>query len=118
MENLHTSDIATARRKAARHIWRDENLSFPERLTTLREYRGLSQGDLAKRINVDRTLICRFETGSRGPNLATLAALSIALDCPVHDLLADVDGQSRPSRWPAIERWQAERAEATNWEAA
>jgi transcriptional regulator with XRE-family HTH domain len=109
---MHTSDIAAARRKAARHIWQNEDLGFPERLAALREWRGFSQTKLAEAINVDRTLISRYESGNRHPNLATLAALSIALDCPVHDLLADVDGQQRSSRWPAVERWQAERAEA------
>lgn len=55
------------------------------RLKELRKSRGLSQADVAERINVDAKHISRLETGKTFPYAETLEALGKALDVPVKE---------------------------------
>jgi transcriptional regulator with XRE-family HTH domain len=48
-------------------------------LTALRESKGVSKADLARAINVDRTLITRFEDGSRKPSEPQIQRMADAL---------------------------------------
>lgn len=57
-------------------------------LKSLREDRGLSQVDLAKRAHVGRTYIVKLESGDkRNPSLDILKKLAKALGVPVTELL-------------------------------
>ncbi len=54
----------------------------------LREQRGMSQRDLAERVNVSGAYIAMLETGKRNnPSLATLKRLAKALGVSVTELL-------------------------------
>jgi transcriptional regulator with XRE-family HTH domain len=53
--------------------------SFPERLKRVRELRGLSQAELAKKAGLQPTAISHFETGSRSPSFDNLRRLADAL---------------------------------------
>lgn len=53
----------------------------------LRLARGWRQVDLAIRAHLGENTINRIEIGGRGLRLRTLAALSIALDAPMYELL-------------------------------
>lgn len=44
-----------------------------------RERRGLAQIDIAAAINVDRTLVAKWETGARTPTLGHLTAYAAAV---------------------------------------
>jgi transcriptional regulator with XRE-family HTH domain len=58
-------------------------------LKTLREDKGLTQVDLAKRANVERTYIVKLESGNKkNPSLDILKKLAKALGVPVTELLA------------------------------
>jgi transcriptional regulator with XRE-family HTH domain len=58
-------------------------------LKTLREDKGLTQVDLAKRANVERTYIVKLESGNKkNPSLDILGKLAKALGVPVTELLA------------------------------
>lgn len=63
---------------------------FPERLRTAREYRGLSQGDLAKRSGLQPSAISHFETGTRKPSFDNLRLLADTLDVTTDYLLGRV----------------------------
>lgn len=57
------------------------------RLREIREERGMSQSELARLSNVHRVSICRYEHGTKKPNIDSLKRLADALDVPVDDLL-------------------------------
>lgn len=56
-------------------------------LKAIREKRGLSQAQLADRINVDKTSICKWETGVSRPLRKYRAALCQVLGCTEQDLV-------------------------------
>lgn len=63
----------------------------PDRLRELRDHAGLSQADLAKALDVDTSLISRWEKGAREPSLSQLMAiartLGVTLDYLLHGRL-------------------------------
>lgn len=64
---------------------------FPDRLRTAREYRGLSQSELAKRAELQPSAISHFETGARKPSFDNLRLLADTLDVTTDYLLGRVD---------------------------
>ena len=58
---------------------------FPTRLESLREARGMSKAELAKRSELDPSSITRFEQGSRHPDRETVILLASALVLPMVD---------------------------------
>lgn len=52
-----------------------------------REQLGLSQSDLARRIETDPSHIAHWESGRRDPSLSNAAAVATALSCSVDALL-------------------------------
>lgn len=61
-----------------------------DRIKKVREYRKLSQDDLAKRLGVTRAVISQYETGKRQPKLDQLIRISDVLNC---SFLVFVDNQ-------------------------
>lgn len=57
-----------------------------ERIRTLRERKGLSQGDIEKRSNLLRCYISRVENGHTVPTIENLEKFSRALEVPLHEL--------------------------------
>lgn len=55
--------------------------SIGKKLKTLRKGRGLSQLDLATRLNLSRATISNYETNRRSPSLAELTRLSNFFGC-------------------------------------
>ena len=64
-----------------------------QRIRTLREHRGLSQGELAEQAGITRAVLSRIETGLTGrPQGRTLRQLASVLDCDIGTLKrTDVD---------------------------
>jgi transcriptional regulator with XRE-family HTH domain len=52
---------------------------------------GLSQSELAIRIDKTRSMIAKYESGSHSPRAVTLVALAKALSVTPNDLLSDVE---------------------------
>lgn len=52
---------------------------FGDRLARLRQERGLSQAELAKRVGVHPSQIHRYEAGAAEPTVGVLRALALAL---------------------------------------
>lgn len=69
------------------------NMQFPERLTTLRKARGLTQQALADMAGVAVLQIRRYEGGNSQPTLDVIRRLAIALGVSA-DMLV-FDGQER-----------------------
>lgn len=69
-----------------------------QRLRTLREARGLSQGDVERRSGLLRSYISRVEGGYTAPSLATLEKFARALEVEPYQLLYDgLDGHPAPT---------------------
>jgi transcriptional regulator with XRE-family HTH domain len=60
---------------------------FQERLRTAREFRELSQGDLAQRAGLQASAVSHFETGTRKPSFDNLKRLADALKVSTDYLL-------------------------------
>jgi transcriptional regulator with XRE-family HTH domain len=56
---------------------------FAQHLERLRDERGWSKADLAKRSNLDPSSITRFEQGSRNPDRDTVLQISHAMALPL-----------------------------------
>lgn len=65
------------------------NMQFPERLTTLRKARGLTQQVLADMASVAVLQIRRYEGGSSQPTLDVIRRLAIALGVSADMLVFD-----------------------------
>ncbi len=60
---------------------------LPQKLCDLRERSGMSQNDIAKRINVAASNVSGYERGERTPSVPTLLSLSYVYNCSVDYLL-------------------------------
>ena len=63
---------------------------FPVRLRSAREKRDLSQGELAKRADLQPSAVSQFETGSRKPSFDNIRRLANALRVSTDYLLGRV----------------------------
>jgi len=64
---------------------------FKERLRAAREFRELSQGELAKRAALQASAVSHFETGTRKPSFDNLKRLADALRVTTDYLLGRTD---------------------------
>ena len=60
-----------------------------EKLKDLRDYHGISQRELARRIGVGKTTISEIERGDRLPNVLTAIRLARALETTVEEIWGD-----------------------------
>ena len=63
------------------------------KLRSLREAKGLSQGDIEKSTGLLRCYISRIENGHTIPSLETLERFSAALDVPLYKLFYSGEGE-------------------------
>ena len=85
-----------------------------ENIRRLRESKGLSQGDLAVRLNVVRQTVSKWERGLSLPDADLLIALSEALGQPVSALLGEAVAEPKADDVQAL----AEKLEAVNLQLA
>jgi transcriptional regulator with XRE-family HTH domain len=69
-------------------------MAIGTRLRSLREEKGLSQGDIEKSTGLLRCYISRIENGHTIPSLETLERFAGALDVPLHELFYAGDGEA------------------------
>lgn len=63
------------------------NKKLGEKLKEIRTAKGLSQGDIAKKLNVHRSYISGIERGVRNPTVKNVGKLASALGIDPHNLL-------------------------------
>lgn len=87
-----------------------------ENLKAIRKAKGLSQEELAVKVNVVRQTISKWEQGLSVPDSDLLIALSEALETPVSTLLGEpvTEAESKPDDLKAI----AEKLEVINLQLA
>jgi transcriptional regulator with XRE-family HTH domain len=66
-------------------------MDFPERLASLRNERGMTQGTLAQHVGIHVSQLRRYEAGSSSPTLEVLRKLSIALSVSADTLVFDAE---------------------------
>lgn len=60
-----------------------------EKLKDLRNYHGISQSELARRVGVGKTTISEIERGDRLPNVLTAIRIARALETTVEEIWGD-----------------------------
>lgn len=65
------------------------SMNFPERLTTLRKARGLTQHALADQVDIAVLQVHRYESGTSQPTLDVIRRLAIALGVSADMLVFD-----------------------------
>lgn len=60
-----------------------------EKLKDLRDYHGISQSELARRVGVGKTTISEIERGDRLPNVLTAIRIARALETTVEEIWGD-----------------------------
>ena len=63
-------------------------IEIGQRITKLRKLKGLSQDDLAKRINLSRSSLAQIELGNRNVNIIELQKLSMELAFSLDDFIS------------------------------
>src|SRR5215831_4928698 len=71
-----------------------DTLNVPGRLRAIREARGLTQRDLARRTGISHTTIAKIERGDISPTIATLQKIVAGLNLPVTALIAAEEDES------------------------
>ena len=75
-------------------------MDIGKRIRTLREAKGLSQGDIEKRSGLLRSYISRVEGGYTAPSLTTLDKFAKALEVESYQLLFHGSGHPLAARVP------------------
>ncbi|HVA01980.1 MAG TPA: helix-turn-helix transcriptional regulator [Terriglobia bacterium] len=75
-------------------------MDIGKRIRTLREAKGLSQGDIEKRSGLLRSYISRVEGGYTAPSLTTLDKFAKALEVEPYQLLFHGGGHPLAARVP------------------
>jgi len=72
-----------------------------KKIRSLREAKGLSQGDIERRSGLLRSYISRVEGGYTAPSLGTLDRFAKALEVESYQLLQNHAGRSRSAALPS-----------------
>lgn len=66
-------------------------MAFGNKLKELRESKGMSQSELARRIGVSRSTICNYENGHRAkPSTPVICTIAEALEVAPEELYAEI----------------------------
>jgi transcriptional regulator with XRE-family HTH domain len=63
------------------------NKKIGQNIKRIREQKGMSQGDIFRKLDMDRAYISRVESGLTNPTVETLAKIAWALGVGVDDLI-------------------------------
>ena len=58
-----------------------------QNLKNIRTKKGISQGDISRKLNMDRGYISSVENGKKNPTLLTLGKIAGALNVGIEDLI-------------------------------
>ena len=71
-------------------------MEFNNKLYNLRKQKGLSQEELANRLNVSRQTVSKWEVGDSTPDMEKLVAISVLFEMSLDELV--MDKVSSPAR--------------------
>lgn len=95
--------VMAPRKNIAEDSHRAVNLALGKRLAHLRTLRGLSQRELAERVNVVQVVVSNYEVGKLRITAEVALRFAAALDVPIQELLQtdtppEIVQQRKPSR--------------------
>lgn len=64
-----------------------EQIKLGKNLKRIRTEKGISQGDIARALDVGRSFITNIENGKTNPTLATIAKIAKAIEVSAGDLM-------------------------------
>ena len=70
------------------HYWGVEKVSIGSNIKARRVALDMTQKELAERVNVDQSMICQIERGTKAPSLPLSKEIADALECQLDDLIA------------------------------
>ncbi|MBR4627494.1 MAG: helix-turn-helix transcriptional regulator [Ruminococcus sp.] len=73
-------------------------MEFNNKLYELRKQKGLSQEELANRLNVSRQTVSKWEVGDSTPDMEKLAAISELFGISLDELVLDKKPEPAPER--------------------
>lgn len=56
-------------------------------IRSIREKKGMSQVELAEKVNVTQSMLCQIERGTKTPSLPLSAEIAAALGCTLNDIV-------------------------------
>lgn len=86
-------------------------MALSENIKKLREEKNLTQQQLADKLYVSRQTVCRWESGSRCPDLITAKKLALELDVSLDQLISDEDVNNVQINYGI---WKSERIKEKN----
>lgn len=81
-------------------------MALSDNIKKLREEQNLTQQQLADKLYVSRQTVCRWENGSRCPDLITAKKLVLVLNVSMDDLISDEDVNDNQMNFKI---WKSER---------
>jgi transcriptional regulator with XRE-family HTH domain len=95
--------VMAPRKKTSEDPHKAVNMALGKRLAQLRTLRGLSQRELAERVNVVQVVVSNYEVGKLRITAEMALRFAAALDVPVQELLhtdtpPEIVQQRKPSR--------------------
>ena len=66
---------------------KDEAQKLGENLKRIRTEKGISQGDIARALEMDKSFVSNIENGKTNPTLATITKLAKAIGVSVGELM-------------------------------
>tara|TARA_B100000809_G_scaffold264195_1_gene319377 strand:- start:1225 stop:1473 length:249 start_codon:yes stop_codon:yes gene_type:complete len=70
----------------------DLAIQFGRNIRSARAKRGIKQEELCDKANIDRSYLSKIESGSYKLTLAKVYDLAAALECPLSEILPEVNG--------------------------
>lgn len=56
-------------------------------IRSIREKKGMSQVELAEKVNVTQSMLCQIERGTKAPSLPLSTEIAAALGCTLNDIV-------------------------------
>ncbi len=79
-------------------------MTLGEMIKAKREASGMTQQELASRLFVSRQTVCRWENGTRCPDIIMLKRIAIVLDIPLDELVSgDVASEYVPDKESSLD---------------
>lgn len=92
-------------------------MKLSEKILSLRTARGLSQGDLAEKLEVSRQSVSKWETGQSTPDLDKIIKLADLFGVSVDELVREGETAAPPENEPNVVYVQAPKEPRRPWNA-
>lgn len=75
------------------------NMTFAEKLKSIRKQAGMSQEKLAEKLGVSRQAVTKWETDAGIPDIENIMAISALFDLSIDELLSNENGTKKPTKY-------------------